>query len=110
MGPMSLEMQELWNKADEDLISMLGAADPPHPMAATVHRILDHRRALGQAAAAKALLEATGKQAAAGDSLVKSTSALVGATGRLACATWTLAATTVFLVVVAALQAYATFR
>ena len=73
MAPMNAEMAELWNKSDEDLVALLGVAADKHPYSATVHRILEYRRAQDQSAASKGLLQATEKQATAGDALVKAT-------------------------------------
>jgi hypothetical protein len=110
MAPMNAEMEELWKKSDEDLIALLGVAADKHASSATVHRILEYRRARDQGAASKELLQATEKQAAAGDALVKATGDLVSATGRLACATWTLGVMTFLLVLTAAFQGYVMFR
>ena len=110
MAPMSAEMQGLWDMSEEDLIARLGVAADKHAEVATVHRILEYRRVRDQSAAAKLLLQATEKQAAAGDALVGATGKLVGATGRLARATWTLGVMTALLVLAAAAQVYVMFR
>lgn len=110
MTPISAEMQELMGKTEEELISMLGQARDTHPVATMVLRVLDYRRATQQASAAAALLQATERQAAAGDALVHATKGLVEATARLARATWALAGMTVLLVLAAAVQAYLMFK
>ncbi len=109
MAPTDREVQELMGLGEEDLISRIGPG-PGGSQSEKVHRILDLRQARSQAEAARALLQATEKQAAAGDALVKATGNLVGATGRLAWATWTLAGITFFLVLAAAVQAYVMYR
>jgi hypothetical protein len=110
MNPMNAEIRPLLDMTDEDLIASLGLAADKHPNVAAVHRILEFRRAKDQSAAAKGLLEATERQATAGDALVKATGDLVSATGRLARATWTLGVMTGLLVLVAAFQGYVMFR
>jgi len=104
MTPVSREIQELLNLSDEELLSRMGP-EPGGSQSEKVQRILDVRHARSQADAAKALLQATEKQAAAGDGLVKTTVDLVAATKRLASATFALVVVTVLLVLFAAVQA-----
>jgi predicted GTPase len=104
MSPISAEMQELLNTPEEELLSRIGQARNEHPVAVEILRVLDYRRVKAQAGAAAALLQATEKQAAAGDALVHATKGLVDATARLARATWALAGMTVLLVAAAAVQ------
>ncbi len=109
MTPISREVQELTALSDEELISRIGPG-PGGDQSEMVHRILDLRNARNQDAAAKAVLQATEKQAAAGDALVKATADLVGATRRLAAVTLALVVMTFLLVLAAAVQAYVMTR
>jgi hypothetical protein len=112
MAPVSPEVEAFMKQTGEELYSRVFGPNlgGPHWQEKLAQQILDHRRADRQADAAKALLQATKKQAEPGDSLVKTTDSLVAATQRLAKATWTLSGMTVFLVVAAGFQAYAMFR
>lgn len=110
MSPITAEMQALLDTPEEELLSRLGQARNDHPVAVEILRVLDYRRVRQQATAAAALLQATERQAAAGDALVHATRSLVDATGRLATATWALAGMTVLLVLVAAFQGYLLFK
>lgn len=112
MAPVTPEVEAFMNQTDEELYSRVFGPNlgGPHWQEKLAQQILDHRRADRQAEAAEALLQATMKQAEAGDSLVKTTDNLVAATKRLAKATWTLSGMTVLLVVTAGFQAYAMFK
>ncbi len=100
---MAVAAPDLRNLTDEQIWDRLHAGMVDSPLHRQCIVMLEMRNAEKQSRSASALVAAT-------DNLVKATQDLASFTGRLAWATWTLAGITVFLVAVAALQAYAMFK